>query len=177
MEVRGQPRAYISDAITKEDAERLSFTIGDCKGQAAAEALAILVALRAWLPLWGTTRTAVRVRSDSSAALGALGKLGSTAPHINLVAREVALDVALSRYGVDVWQHVRAEHNTEADMLSRWSSPDETKKDLPPRLAGTERTQVEQRGRDWWTTTSEYWEQRVGIKRGTGTKDDARATG
>ena len=93
------------------------------KGQAAAEALAVLVALRLCSPLLRGQRVAITVRSDSEAALGALGKLGSPTPAVNKVTREVALDVALSFYGVDAWTHVAAADDEIADALSRWSQP------------------------------------------------------
>ena len=156
------PRAYLADAVSEEDAIRLRFEIGSCQGQAAAEALAILVALRAWLPLWGSCRTAVAVRSDSTAALGALGKLGSSSPAVAIVAREVALDIACSRYGVDVWQHVRAEFNTEADALSRWAEHGKPR-ELPVRLGTAEQTMAPVRSDDWWLASSAEWRQRVGL--------------
>ena len=134
LEVSGQPETFIAEAITVEDATRLDFEIGQCQGQAAAEALAALVALRMWLPRWSTARSAVTLRSGSTAALGALGKMASPAPPVNTVAREVALDVALSRYGIDVWTHISAEYNKEADALSRVSAPRGTLADVPNRL-------------------------------------------
>ena len=107
----GRVIAFFSDPLCEHDFQVLGFTRGSCRGQAAAEALAVLVALRLWFPLWRDRRVSVAVRADSQAALGALGKLGSTAPAIGRVAREVALDVALSYYGVETWSHLPAAHN------------------------------------------------------------------
>ena len=139
LEVESVPRAYLSDAISQKDAQRLHFELGSCKGQAAAEALAVLVALRAWAGVWISRRTAVHVKSDSEAALGALGKLSSPAPAVNCIAKEVALDIALSSYGVDVWSHISGEENKEADTLSRWYEP-QAPQEMPAGLAGIERT-------------------------------------
>ena len=160
MHVDDRVQEYLAETFTDDDARTLDFAIGDCRGQAAAEAMAILMALRTWLPLWGSMRSAVAVRSDSVAALGALGKLGSTAPAINRVAREVALDVALSRYGVDVWTHVRAEYNTDADALSRLSEPG-AKYVVPPHLAAVKRATVQPRDQEWWSTSSTWWTTRI----------------
>ena len=98
----------------------LGFARGSCRGQAAAEALAVFVALRLWFPRWRGQRVAVSIRSDSKAALGALGKFGSAAAGIEKVAREVALDMALSYYGVTVWMHLPAADNKVA---ANYASP------------------------------------------------------
>ena len=51
--------------------------------------------------------------------MGALGKIASASVAVNMVAREVGVDVAWSRYGVDVWTHVPGKMNLWADDLSR----------------------------------------------------------
>ena len=160
LEVDGAPAAYFADPLCDTDLRVLGFERGSCRGQAAAEALAILVALRLWFPLWRGSRAAVAVRSDSQAALGALGKLGSTAPAVGRVAREVALDVALSCYGVDVWQHLPAERNVEADRLSRWAEPggDPT---VPSRLVEIRRDIPDAREESWWMAASAEWRRRA----------------
>ena len=119
-----------------------------------------LVALRLWFPLWRGRRAAVAVRSDSQAALGALGKLGSPAPAVGRVAREVALDVALSCYGVDVWQHLPADQNKEADALSRWAEPG-AEQCVPPRLAQARHDIPEVRNDSWWLASSSEWQSRL----------------
>ena len=119
----GRLVACLHDSISLEDADRLGIVVGSCKSQAIVEALAVVVALRTWLPTWGVHRTRIVVRSDSSAALGALGKLASPCRAINRIAREVGLDIALSTYGVDAWEHVRGAENTLADYLSRLCEP------------------------------------------------------
>ena len=162
LEIDGIPQSFISEAITHADAERLGFEIGSCRGQSAAESLAILVAMRSWLPLWRVRRTAISVRSDSQAALGALGKLGSKAPAMAKVAREVALDIAVSRYGIDVWEHQAAEDNLEADVLSRWHEPGKATL-VPGRLRHVERCVPEPRTDDRWLASSAAWRRRIGL--------------
>ena len=105
----------------------------------------------------------MQVRSDSEAALGALGKLGSPTQAVNRIAKEVALDVALSSYGIDVWTHLPGEENKEADLLSRWFEP-QAPQAVPCRLAAVERTFPQPRSQDWWIATSEKWRQELGVE-------------
>ena len=172
--IQGRAEAYFADALVEEDFSQLGFERGSCSGQAAAEALAVLVALRLWFPLWRGQRLALTVRSDSEAALGALGKLGSPAPAVNKVAREVALDVALSYYGVDTWTHVAAADNKGADELSRWSQPGVIPT-VPPSLRQARRDHTASRTASWWTVSSAEWRLRRGAARRAGAGDDAGA--
>ena len=66
---------------------------------------------------------------------GALGKLASPNAAINKVAREVSLDVAFSRYGIDVLEHLPGKLNTVADALSRAFEPG-TCFEIPLRTSG-----------------------------------------
>ena len=50
--LKDQIMKWFASAISQEEAEILSFRIGDAAGQQAAEALAALVALRTWHELW-----------------------------------------------------------------------------------------------------------------------------
>ena len=149
LEVHGTIVAYLHDALNECDAEVLGLAIGSCTCQAAAEALAMAVALRTWLADWGLRRTAVKVRSDSQAALGALGKLASPSPAVNAIAREISLDIACSRYGIDVWEHLPGVKNVLADSLSRVAEPGVIPS-LPAELAGVSQSVVEKRNRAWW---------------------------
>ena len=166
LERHGVPVAYLADAISADDARKLSIEIGSCRGQAPAEALAILVALRTWVAHWRGKRLALQVRSDSTAALGALGKFGSPSPAVNKVARELSIDVALSAYGVDVWSHLPAESNVEADALSRWFEPGVTPA-VPPRLVHVERSFPAPRGDAWWCASSAAWQRRIRVEAGS----------
>ena len=96
--------------------------------------------------------------------MGALGKLGSPAPAVNKVAREVALDVALSYYGVDTWTHVAAADNKDADELSRWSQPSVIPT-VPPSLRQARRDHPASRTASWWTASSAEWRLRRGAAR------------
>jgi hypothetical protein len=153
LQVDGFFTAYIQDEVTELDVKALEVEIGSCKSQAVLEALAIAVAVRTWLPRWATARTAVSVRSDSTAALGALGKLASPTPAINKIAREVSLDVAFSRYGVDVWEHLPGKDNVLADVLSRATEPGVVF-ELPLVLRSSPRPVVDRRDDAWWQAHS-----------------------
>ena len=111
----------------------------DCHGicGAVVEALAILVAVRLWAHIWVTAKARVHVRSDSRAALGALGKVSSPVASINSIAREVALDVATSDYGLEPISggHVAGVLNDWADALSRLNAPEP--KEIPATLAAS----------------------------------------
>ena len=124
---------------------------GDCRAQAAVEGLALLIALRAWAPLWEQQRLRAHVRSDSAAALGAAEKLASPTYALNVLAREVALDIAWSRYGVEMvtYGHISGPLNTAADALSRQWCPN-TRAAVPEELGAMEPTTAVERTAAWW---------------------------
>ena len=146
----GFPLAWLASTVTAEDAKRLGLKLGDSAGQAVLETLAILVAVRAWAPRWTGAKARVHVRSDSKAALGALGKLASPTPAMNTIAREVAVDVATSDYGLEPmsWGHVAGVLNEWADALSRLEAPEP--KFVPAVLAAFEPEELPARDAAWW---------------------------
>ena len=148
----GVPVEWLESAITATDERILGVSIGSCSAQAAFEALAIVAALRAWASIWRNTKLAVMVRSDSKAALGALCKATSPAVAVNRVARELGVDVAWSRYGVEVWTHVPGKLNTWADILSRLHQPGAHVK-VPGELAHIDGTVVQERTLGWWAAS------------------------
>ena len=82
--------------------------------------------------------------------MGALRKLSSPAPSLNAVAREAALDIAASTYGVEftTYAHISGALNDWADALSRLSAPEP--RPFPAGLAGTPRTKAPVRELSWW---------------------------
>jgi len=147
LEVRGVVVAYLEDKISQEDCERLGIVVGSCRHQAVVEMLAIVVAMCVWLSMWAAARVEVTIRSDSQAAL-ALVKEASPTPAINKLAREVGLDVACSKYGVDWTKHLPGKHNVLADALSRVHEPGGGGP-LPRELVGVEKAAVPPRDDDW----------------------------
>ena len=148
----GNPLEWLACPVSPLDCKILGVTVGDCRGQAVLEALALLVALRTWAPRWCNQRVRAHVRSDNTAALGAVQKLASPTANVNLVAREVALDVAASAYGLEAtsWGHISGALNDWADSLSRLTAPE--KKTVPKALAAVPRAHLAVRGLSWWRT-------------------------
>ena len=154
LEVQGCITDYLYDEVSQFDAQTLGVQVGSSRSQAVLETLAIAVAVRTWLPTWATSRAAVVVCSDSTATLGALCKLASPNAAINKVAREVSLDFAFSRYGIDVLEHLSNKLNTWADALSRAFEPG-TSFEIPRELESVQRTKVDPRGQSW--SQAECW--------------------
>ena len=117
---------YFASKISCEEAKHLCMKLVDCSAQQTAEALAALVALRAWHPLWKEKPLTLRVRSDSISALVVVLKLKTNGKGAILVARELALDVAKSCYEPVVVEHVPGVANKACDMLSRRYQPGKT---------------------------------------------------
>ena len=120
---QGWPWEFFSSPISEEDIARFGIKISDPASQALLENIAILIGVRHWLPKWKDLRLTVRIRSDSQAALGAWAKERSSNQKVNVVVREMALDLAEGRYKIDVMQHLPGRLNDLADTLSRMFQP------------------------------------------------------
>ena len=117
--------SHFSDQLHEEDLRRFQARRGDPAFNTLWEAMAILVALRCWPPLF-THDAAVTARSDSHGSLSAMAKLFSPSPSLNLVMAEMALDASELACGltpVDLLVHIPGVSNTVADPLSRMFSP------------------------------------------------------
>ena len=139
----------IEDIFTEHDHLVMETTAGSHEGQSAFEALAVLVAVRHWLPSRRDEPATVVLQSDSMAALGAAAKLGSPVPKINVIVRELALEMAEGSFEIDLYGHVPGDLNTWADALSRRQDPNGPK-EVPPELAHLPVGSPEPRGEDWW---------------------------
>ena len=109
--------------VTKFDAELLDFEIGNSNAQQIVEALAVLVGLRQWAPRWRKKRLLLRVRSDSISALTALMYCRASGKGTNVIAKELALDIAEAVYRPTVAEHIPGVTNIAADALSRLFVP------------------------------------------------------
>ena len=100
--------------------------IGSCRCQQAAEALAALVACRLWLPNFAQQRIVLHVTGDSVTMLTLVLHLrpASKSVSLGIIARELALDVAMCEYAPDVAEHVPGIANLLPDALSRRYDPD-----------------------------------------------------
>ena len=122
---QGVPVSHFSDQLHEEDLRRFQARRGDPAFNTLWAAMAILVALRCWAPLF-THDTAVAVRSDSHGSLSAMAKLSSPSPSLNLAMAEMAPGASELTCGltpVDHLFHIPGVSNTVADPLSRMFSP------------------------------------------------------
>jgi hypothetical protein len=150
----GKPWSYFAEPISTEDVARFGIIIGSSSFQALLETMAVLIGVRAWLPLWKDERLAVRVRSDSSAALGAMRRERSSNPNVNAVVRELALDLAEGIYAIDVREHLPGKSNTWADPLSRLYQSGSNAQ-IPDALQEIGRQAIPVRDDAWWRTAGD----------------------
>ena len=146
---QGRPWSYYGVLISEEDVARFGIKFGDPAFQALVENIAILIGVRQWLPIWKSERVIVRIRSDSQAALGAWRKERSSNQAVNMVVREMALDLAEGRYKIDVKEHLPGRCNGWADALSRLSQPGGAAT-VPSALEHAQRVHPAVRGAAWW---------------------------
>ena len=97
--------------------------LGESASQQTVEALAALVALRAWKTHWVNSRATVRVRSDSVSALVLTLKLKTRGKGPGIMAKGIALDTAPAQYLPHVAEHIPGVHNIVPDALSRKFQP------------------------------------------------------
>ena len=148
--VNGRPLGYFADGIN--DMDRAVLSLSDEPGsesQQALEALAMLVALRLWLPQWKQQRVVVTVRGDNMSALSMVAKMQPKSPTLAIIARELALDIAAASYSPDFMEHVPGIANVIADTLSRKHQPAKTYQ-LPLLLRNVTEHSVGSRDQDWW---------------------------
>ena len=123
---------------------------GDHRDQALAETMAVLIGIRLWRAVWALRPCRVQVKSDSTAAIGAIRKLRSKAPGINAVVRELSLTIATTPTGLTVdLRHLPGVKNAWADALSRLAEPGSGAVVPGPLRALAAATQ-EERGPGWW---------------------------
>lgn len=152
LSVDEEPVAYFADKFSDLDCVMLLIEKNEgSKGQQAFEALALLAAIRLWLPAFAAERVSVCVRSDNMAALHMVAKMQPKSAALGVVARELALDLADATYALDFAQHVAGITNGIADMLSRKHDPSKTFV-LPDLLAGVPEAVPQLRDRRWWRT-------------------------
>ena len=76
--------------------KRQSGSVGESASQQVAEALAVLLGVRAWLPIWLNGVPILEVKSDSVAAMTMVASMHTRSPHVAVVARELALTLSQS---------------------------------------------------------------------------------
>ena len=153
LEVDGHAQEFFSDRIHKSDLQILKVENVGSKAQQAAEALALLVAVRLWLPQFSQERITVLVRGDNIAALQMAAKMQPKSYALGVIAREIALDLASASYAIDIVQHISGVSNSVADMLSR-KFQDGKKYEIPIMLREAKEVCPPPRLSEWWLTKS-----------------------
>ena len=150
LEIDGDIKGWLADRISSYDRRVLSMgQTASSKDQQAAEALAILVALREWAPQWRDKRIRLQLRTDNVAALATLIKLQPHSNSLGIIARELVLDVALSTHCPDEAVHIPGLANKAADTLSRLYQPDASTP-LAPYLTADLQHKCAERLPQWW---------------------------
>ena len=160
----GVCKGWFSEAIQTHDCQRFGIVVGDHRFQSLLENLALLVAVRLWLPVWKDGRLGVCLRSDSMAAIGAWKKERSVSPDINVIVREMSLDLAEGLYALDCFEHIPGKSNTWADVLSRQQIPGVVEP-LPAVMVKSLQYTPPSRDHRWW---------RLGARPTLGAAVDAR---
>merc|ERR1712107_825644 len=117
------PVAWLADGLGVPDFHRFHAEAGDPTKITVWEGLAILVALRTWLPCFSRS-SLVGLRSDSLALLSSLSKGASRAPSINLILCEVSLVAAIHHLEFSNLVHIPGVANDWPDALSRMQAPE-----------------------------------------------------
>jgi len=114
---------YFYCGIDDFDKFLFNLTIGACEGQQTLECLAILIAIRAWIP---TSEKRIQlcpvVRGDNVAALSMLLKMRPRTDHMAIIGREIALCLVHYSFLPAVYHTPGIAHVT-ADALSRIHDP------------------------------------------------------
>jgi hypothetical protein len=150
--IDGHPIAWFASALSTEELDILGIKLGESSAQQTVEALAALVALRAWSHHWKNCRATLRVRSDSVSALVVALKLKTRGRAPGIIAKELALDIAEAQYQPHVAEHIPGVHNVVPDLLSRKFQP-HAKYVVPDILLNVEETLLPLRGRSYYKTT------------------------
>ena len=150
--IQGEIRKYFSEPITQHDCDRAGAKLHDPTFISVWEALAILVALRLWLPR-APALTRFEIKSDSIAALKSLEKGSSRSKPLNEVIREISLMEALHGSSFIVTKHIPGVANSVPDALSRLSAPAPHK--IPDVLSTAKLEMSLPRDDKFWVTSGE----------------------
>ena len=150
LEENGNIISFFSSQITDTDRQVLSLgATPSSSDQQVLEALALLVALREWTPLWFNRRVLLSVQSDNVATLTLLCKMQPHSDRMGIIARELALDIAKSSVSPDDAVHIPGIANKAADALSRVCQPGKPGT-IPSYLDQALQCECSPRPRDWW---------------------------
>ena len=138
--------------VSAEDQQVFQLKVGTSVGQQIWECLAMLVALRIWLPLWSRHRLNLTVKGDNIGALTLLLKMRPHSSRHAIIARELALILIECPFFPDVC-HTPGVAHVVADELSRAFMPGragEATEFTHPALTKSTRTQCPTRDFSWY---------------------------
>ena len=138
--------------VTADDERIFQIKSGTSVGQQIWECLAILVALRIWLPVWSQHRLNLSVKGDNIGALTLLLKMRPHSARHAIIARELALILIEAPFFPEV-HHTPGVAHVVADELSRAYMPGRSGDDTVfthPALAASMRTDCPPRDSSWY---------------------------
>jgi len=147
--INGTIVEYFSSALTPFDCNMFNAPLGDAMGQQTWEALALLVGLKLWLPLWKSHRVALAVEGDNVGALTLLSKFKAAGKGPGMIAREMALLFSEASFEPRCISHIPGISNIIADMLSRKHDPKKSYT-LPAALAHAREVFPPPRNKDYY---------------------------
>ena len=149
--INNEAKEYTYGEFTQQDVEVLGITNEQSRAQQGFEALALLIMLRLWL--WHLTekRVKIRVRGDNLGALSLLCRMQPKSSSLQLIAREIALEVGQCAYAPDFIEHIPGITNTVADTLSMYRELGD-KFVLPEALRDAVYVEPPVRNESWWRT-------------------------
>ena len=128
---------------------RFGITIGDNKAQQILEALAALVALRIWLPLWKDERIELTVRTDNTTVLAMVSRMKASTKELQIIAAEMALILSDSAYMPWAAEHTPGIQHIVADVLSKIHEPGK-ERPLPAALKDAQQCIPQRRDDSWY---------------------------
>ena len=153
LAINGRITKFYRSAVSADDIKLFDLTHGSCEGQQILESLAILVAVRLWLPSC-LERINFTVRGDNVGALTLVTKMRPKSSQLAIIARELALCFANFSFMPSVY-HTPGISHVVADGLSRVGDPNKQYADqilAHPALKDAEETIVPARDRFWYRT-------------------------
>ena len=79
----------------------------------------MLIALKLWMPVWGSKRCVLWADTDNWTTISMLSKLKSSTTSLRKIAKELALLFTQVGQGPEIIQHVPGVSHVIADALSR----------------------------------------------------------
>ena len=89
ISINGAVVEYFSSALTPFDCNMFNAPLGDAVGQQTWEALALLVGLKLWLPMWKSQKVAVAIEGDNVGALTLIAKFKAAGKGLGMIARDM----------------------------------------------------------------------------------------